>query len=207
MRLQSQENLEDKKQAGVFFVIFLIPLIACIYLSQHYFKSQNTKIQNTQDQAQLVLEKNGEEIEEIRIIQGNQAQIDSTWNLLNKWNQGSMNQESATLLTNAGFQSVSPQIDLNAGMGGMPPNVNGPPGPQGNRRQNLEEQQYSKLEANSDKSEFLRVIRALVQIEESEGLTQVEKADLTLPPGVPPYLDRATYLNVELLLSTPNAIR
>lgn len=210
MRLQPEERSEETRFALGAAIVFLIPLLLLAYFTHNFFATKVEKMEAIKVQTTGVFEKNHADIEEIRIIQGNQAQIDNTWRLLTKWNQGAINQESAKMLTDAGFHSVIPLLDGNRGTGlpnrstaqkgnkpGVPriPNRGGASG------------EYTKIEARSEKSEFLRVINALAKIEENEGLTQIERANLRLPVGTVPYQNKATYLDIDLLLSTPNTIR
>lgn len=205
MRIHPEEKLDEAKSTIGVLILFLIPLIAVGYFTQKYFTTKEEKNITAQAQTEGVFEKNQIDIEEIRIIQGNQEQIDTTWKLLTRWNQGTVNQDSIRLLSDAGFDNINPILH-NQRTPGLPnPQKGRPERPVFNRGGIADN--YSKIEAKSEKTEFLRIITAISKIEENEGLTQVERATLILPPGTTPYQDHATYLNIDLLLATPNTIR
>lgn len=213
MRLHPEERKVEIRDAILALLIFCLPLGIGAYFIEKRFELAYTKLNAQEEQAKVVLEKNQAEIEEIRIIQGNQAEIDATWALLNSWNQGAIRQESAVSLTEAGFHSVNPIIPGAApGQGAPRPGIpNRPQRPGIPQRQPNQGAQtlgeYTQIEGKSNQSEFLRVISAISKIEESEGLTQVQKLDLKLPQDTPPYQDKPTYLDVDLILATPNAVR
>lgn len=213
MRLHPEEKNIVIRDAIIAFLIFCIPLATGAYFIEKHFKTTHTKLISKEQQAQIVLGKNKSEIEEIRIIQSNQAEIDATWSLLNSWNQGSISQESATALTEAGFEpitSLTPGVDLmqetpSLGIPRRPQNQGIPR--RTNRGMPGTQVEYTQVKGKSNQSEFLRVLSAINKIEKNEGLTQIQKLNLKLPPNTPPYQDEATYLNVELIMATPNAVQ
>lgn len=213
MRLNAEDHSQETRTSLLVFFLFCIPLACLGYFTHTSLNIKQQKFIYENQQTQTILEKNRADIEEMRIIQGNQEEINATWNVLNHWNQGSINQDSAKILTESGFGSVTPFVNNPTGPG-IPanprpgsktrPGIAVPP-PIQNSRDDFST--YSKIQARSEKSEFLRLITAIYKIEQNEGLTQIEKATISLPNNVPPYQNTATYLNTELLLATPNTIR
>jgi hypothetical protein len=206
MRLGRKDRTEELNGAIIALIIFCLPLGGLIYFNKIKIQSRDQDLETSQTLARNTLEKNQADIEEIRIIQGNQEEINSTWALLNKWNKGGIDQESAKALFDAGFATVAPkntQGKINQGPRPARPGTR----PTQSQPDATKPGEYAQVEGKSNKTEFLRMIRAIERVEDREGLTQVEKLDMSLPSNIPPYWNKATYLDIDLILSTPSTIR
>jgi len=181
MRLHNHEHNEQIRNGIIALAIFLLPLGLAIYFSNNHLESIKEETIAQQKSTQEIKIKNTQDIEEIRMIQGNKEKIDRVWLQLKRWAQGVINQVTIEEMIQAGFNPPVP-ITSNA------------PGAA----------KYNEIEAKSAKTEYLRLLRVVNNLEKEEGLAQVRVAKLNLPPATPPYLDRPTYLNIELIIATPS---
>lgn len=172
-------NKEGWLYLGSILLVTTLIYTGSFFLLKNYREESQTILGEIQTQ-KVELTKINKEIIFLKI---NEKQINEMWNTLNQWGQG-ITPDNLTALSQVGIQS-SPGLE--------PPLSGG----------NAQPQQFSRVSAYGEKTEFKRLITALATLESQQGLLQVTKANLALPTTTQPYSNQPTYLQIELDLSSP----
>jgi hypothetical protein len=166
----------------------ILGILAILIVGAAMFWAGNEQVERLTEAAavvhesnQTLLETNRKEAKEIRFLRDNAEAIETIWSRLKGWGDG-VKVSNIEPLRAAGLENI---VSLPKAR------IPGNPIP------------FGGVRIDGNKTEFQRMLVGLGAVEENQGLLQVRRAELKLPPETLPNAAKPTFLDIELEIVAP----